>query len=148
MTLIKYCFASIILLGAFGLTGCKNDPATLSETEQQLMALQNNGKNWIIGSNVVLKDGVDVSDRFSGFKLSIGNKTYTTENGINPVWPASGTWDFQDNNPQLLVRDDGVVMNANLVSGNLTLTFVADAVPTGGRTTSVSGEYQFNFVSE
>lgn len=147
MTLIRYCLASVIFLSALNLTGCKKDSG-LSETEQQLIALQNDGKNWILGSNRVFKDGVDVTDRFSDFKLSIGNKTYTTQNGIIPVWAPSGTWGFQDNNPQRLLRDDGVVINVSLVSGNLTLTFVADAVPSGGRKRSVSGEYQFQLVSE
>ncbi|MCB0489847.1 MAG: hypothetical protein R2820_12230 [Cyclobacteriaceae bacterium] len=147
MIVVRYCLVSVIILGAFSLIGCKKDSG-LSETEQQLIALQNDGKNWILGSNRILKDGVDVTDRFLGFKLSIGNKTYTTQNGIIPVWAPSGTWDFQDDNPQLLLRDDGVVINVSLVSGNLTLTFVADAVPFGGRKRSVSGEYQFQLVSE
>lgn len=147
MTLIRYCLVSVIFYGALSLSGC-NDDSSLSETEQQLIALQNNGKDWVSGSNGILKDGIDVTDRFSGFRLTIGNKTYTTENGIGPVWPASGTWDFQDNNPQLILRDDGVVINVTIVSGDLTLTFVGGAVPIGGRKTSVSGEYQFNLVSE
>ncbi|MEQ9412391.1 MAG: hypothetical protein RIF39_01100 [Cyclobacteriaceae bacterium] len=148
MNLIKYCLVSVVFLSALSITGCKDDEPSISETEQQLIALQNNGKNWIIGSDRILKDGIDVTDRFSGFKLSIGNKTYTTENGISPVWPSSGTWEFHSNNPQLLLRDDGVLISVSITSNKLTLTFAAEAVPIGGRKSSVAGEYLFNLVSE
>ena len=147
---LKYILYIIGLGALIYLSGCKDDSseAAPSETDQQLTTLMNNGTNWILSSSGVKKDGYDVTDQFTGFTLNIGNKTYATTNGLSPVWPEMGTWDFQDNNPGIITRDDGAIIIVSVSSGNLTLTFTADAVPTGGRVKSVSGEYQFNLVSQ
>lgn len=147
---LKYILYILGLGALIYLSGCKDDSsdAAPSETDQQLTTLINNGTNWVLGNNGVTKDGYDVTSQFSGFNLNIGNKTYSTTNGLSPVWPEMGTWDFQDNNPGLILRDDGVLVTVSASTSNLTLTFTADAVPTGGRVESVSGEYQFHLVSE
>ncbi len=139
---------SILLLSSFiTLIGCKDDsdPAP-TELDLQLTALQNGGSNWVLGVDGVLKDGFDVSNQFSGFKLTIGAFTFTTKNSLSGAWPASGTWEFQDDNPNQVLRSDGVLMAVNLSGDNLTLTFQGSA--TGGRINSVDGEYQFRLVSE
>ncbi|QSE99253.1 hypothetical protein [Fulvivirga lutea] len=146
---IKYSILAIVFIWVATFTSCKDDSeSTPSETDQQLITLQNNGTNWVLGSDGVTKDGFDVTSQFAGFKLNIGNKTYTTENGLSPVWEPSGNWDFIDNNPSLILRDGDTQIVVSVTSNALTLTFTADAVPTGGRVESVSGEYQFHLVSE
>ncbi|WP_221412605.1 hypothetical protein, partial [Fulvivirga lutimaris] len=128
---------------------CKDDSEpTPSEIDEQLTALMNDGSKWVLSNDGVTKDGFDVTSQFEGFKLTIGNKTYITENGLSPVWGTSGFWDFQNDNPNLILRDGDTSISISLSGGNLTMTFMADGAPTGGRTASVSGEYQFHLVGE
>lgn len=141
---------SILLLGLFiTFSSCKDDDSdsTPSELDLQLTALQNGGSNWVLGSGGVLKDGFDVSDQFTGFRLNIGAFTFTTQNSLSGAWPASGTWEFQNDNPNQVLRSDGVLMTVDLSGSNLTLTFNGTG-SSGGRTESVDGEYQFRLVSE
>jgi len=138
----------LIILISFMLTlGCKEKNPT--PTELQLTFLQNGGLGWVLGSNGVIKDGLDVTSQFTGFKLQINGNKYTTQNGLIPVWQPTGMWEFQSNDPALMLRDDGVLMT--VVKNNtteMTMYFTADGVPTGGRIGSVSGQYEFHLVSE
>ncbi|MTI37908.1 hypothetical protein [Fulvivirga lutimaris] len=149
MTILKYISLSVVLISLLTIVSCKDDtePAP-SEIEEQLTALMNGNSKWTLGNDGVTKDGFDVTSQFAGFKLTIGNKTYATENGLSPVWEVSGNWDFENENRNQIIRDGDTSINVSLTNGNLVLTFTAGAVPTGGRTESVSGEYQFNLVSE
>jgi len=150
MKLLKYNITALFLVGIMVLTGCKDDPTepTVSELEQQLAALMNGGKSWVAGSSGIIKDGFDVTDQFTDFKLTVGNKTYNVANGLSHVWPTSGTWDFQNNNPNLILRDGATGIAVAFSGATLTLSFTADGSASGGKVRSVSGEYQFNLVSE
>lgn len=149
MTTIKYIFSLLLFIGLVGLTGCrkKSDDPGPTALDLRLEELMNGGSNWVVGSSGVTKDGLDVTDQFAGFKLTIGNKTYSTVNGLSPVWEPTGTWDFQGDNPDLIVRDGSTQVTVNLSTSALTLIFTAAGVP-GGRVKSVSGEYQFHLVNE
>ncbi|MEQ8475281.1 hypothetical protein [Fulvivirga sp.] len=149
MTILKYISLSVLLIGLLTIASCKDDsdPAP-SAIEEQLTALLNGGSNWVLSNDGVTKDGFDVTGQFTGFKLTIGNKTYTTENGLSPVWETSGIWDFQNDNPNLVLRDGDTSITLSLSGGNLTMTFMADGASTGGRTKSISGEYEFHLVGE
>ncbi|HNP19225.1 MAG TPA: hypothetical protein PKL31_12370 [Fulvivirga sp.] len=149
MKILKYSLLTFLVVWVATFTSCKDDSdPTVSETDQQLTAIMNNGSNWVLSSGGVMKDDFDVTDQFVGFKLTIGNKTYSTVNGLSPVWEASGTWDFINNNPNQILRDGDTEITVNLSTSALTLTFSADAVRNGGRVEAVSGEYQFHFISE
>ncbi|MEQ9167600.1 MAG: hypothetical protein RLO12_15180 [Fulvivirga sp.] len=149
MTILKYISLSVVLIGLLTIVSCKDDSEpTPSEIEEQLTALMNDGSKWVLSNDGVTKDGFDVTSQFAGFKLTIGNKTYATENGLSPVWETSGIWDFQNDNPNLILRDGDTSITISLSGGNLTMTFMADGASTGGRTQSVSGEYQFHLVGE
>lgn len=151
MTVIKYTFTITLLIALLTLTGCKDegvDPEVAALNEQ-LVVLMNGGKSWVIGTaGSVAKDNVDVSSQFAGFKLTVGNKTYTTQNSLSHVWRTSGTWGFQGNNPDLILKDGSVEVSVSHLNSNLTLTFTAPGNSVGGRVNSVSGEYVFHLVSE
>jgi hypothetical protein len=145
----KNTFLLLLLTACLFFSGCGEDPidpavAALNARQDELM---NEGSAWAFGATGrVIKDDFDVTNQFTGFKLTIGNKTYTTQNSLTHVWKTSGTWDFQNGNRDKIVRDDGVVMTVTLAGDNMTLTFTAAGK--AGRATSISGEYEFQLVAE
>jgi hypothetical protein len=150
MTFIKHTLTIALVFALLVFTGCKDndvDP-TAAALNEQLNALMNGGSSWVLGSTgSVTKDGVDVSSQFAGFKLTIGNKTYTTQNSLRHVWNASGTWGFPGDNPDLILKDGSVEVSVSHSDSSLTLTFTAGNSE-GGRLNSVSGEYVFHLISE
>lgn len=151
MKVINYTFTIILLIASLSFTGCKEegvDPK-VAVLNERLDVLMNGGKPWVLGTaGSVMKDNVDVSNQFAGFKLTIGNKTYTTQNSLSHVWKTNGTWDFQANNPDLIRRDGSVEISVNHLNSSLTLTFTAAGNSGGGRVNSVSGQYVFQLTSE
>lgn len=146
---LTYIFSIIFIISALSIAGCKSesdDPAP-TDTELRLAELQNNGLSWVVLNGGVTKDGFDVSDQFSGFKLTIGEFTFTTENSLSGAWPTSGTWEFVNENPNQILRSDGIQMIVDYSASGLTLTFTGSG-SSGGRIESVDGEYQFRLVSE
>lgn len=152
MTVTKYTFAAFLLIASLVFTRCKDegvDPK-VAVLDEQLSVLMNSGSSWVLGTTgSVMKDNVDVSSQFAGFKLTIGNKTYTTQNSLNHVWKSSGTWNFKGDNPAQIIKDGSVEISVNHANNSLTLTFTtAGKSEGGGRLNSVSGEYVFRLVSE
>ena len=132
-----------LLIATFSL-GCGDrgvDPGEPTALEIQLELLKNNNKSWSTTSGSVIKDGYDVSSQFSGFALKVDNFTYTTTNGLDSAWPRSGTWEFSNNNPNKIIRDDGVLMDINLLNNELALTFNVSGI--NGRVKGIDGEYTF-----
>jgi hypothetical protein len=151
MKKIVYTFIIFIsMLGIMVLTSCPGtDPPDPDPEpkEEQLLALMNNGSSRVLASGGVVKDGYDVTDQFTGFKLAIGKYTYSTQNSLAGAWPASGTWEFNNGQINSIKRDDDVVISLALNGSNLTLTFTALAPP-GGRIEGLAGDYTFNLKSE
>ena len=145
MKKIKYAQHMFLVLIITVLTGCPKDE--LSPQDEQLIALKNNGKAWVLAANGVDKDGYDVTDQFTGFKLSIGDYTYSTQNSLITAWAASGTWEFNGENLNSVLRDDGVVISLTNSEASLTISFAVSA-PTGGRVESLTGDYTFYLKSE
>lgn len=135
----------ISVLGIMVLTSCPGPGPT--EIEEQLKALRNNGSPWVLASGGVVKDGYDVSDQFTGFKLTIGEYTYSAQNSLASAWPALGTWEFNNDQINSILRDDVVVIGVALDGSSLILTYTVSIIP-GGRIAGVSGDYIFNLVSE
>jgi hypothetical protein len=151
MKVINYTFTIILLVASLSFTGCKEEGVDPNDAilNEQLVVLMNGNNSWVLGTaGSVMKDNVDVSDQFAGFKLTLGNKTYTTQNSLSHVWKTSGTWDFQGNNPDLIRRDGNTEVSVSHVNNTLTLTFTAPGNPEGGRLNSVSGKYVFLLVGE
>lgn len=150
MNIIKYTATSFLLIAILVFAGCDEgtDPK-VAALNKQLTALMNGGNAWVLGTNgSVTKDDVDVTSQFSGFKLILGKRTYTTQNSLSHVWKSTGTWDFQEDNPNLILRDGSVQVSINHLDSSLTLRFTAAGKSSGGRVNSVSGEYVFQLVSE
>ncbi|HYG04505.1 MAG TPA: hypothetical protein VD927_18790 [Chryseosolibacter sp.] len=150
MTTIKYIIMALISASLLASSGCSEDsvdPKTKALNDQ-LHLLMNQGKAWVVGgTGSVEKDGYDVSNQFAAFRLTIGNKTYVTENALNNVWKTNGSWDFHEANPQQFIREDDVLVTVAISDNKLILTF-SGAGTTSGRTNSIPGEYSFELVSE
>lgn len=132
-------YALSILIFCLALSSCKNDDS--NPEEEKLRELS---ASWRV--DTVINDGQDVSNQYTGFVLSVeGTKTYSTLNGGNP-WPAQGTFDFVNNNLDLIRRDDGVdVTIANLTATELSLTFNISTVRgTANGAEGITGAFTFN----
>jgi len=141
---MKNQYISIITIICLALiSGCKSESADPTPQDNQKTLLINNGVSWVPGS--VSKDGLDVTDQFSGFKLTVGDFTYTTVNALPSAWPASGTWSFANDSGTLVDRNDGVQITAAVTTSSLQLTFSVTGIG-GGRTKGVDGEYVFNLI--
>jgi hypothetical protein len=151
----KLVYPIFLIASVFGvliLSNCSDsddddgdDP--VDKLEVQLNKLKNDGTPWVLGAGGVEKDGYDVTDQFTGFKLSIGAYTYQTQNSLASAWHASGTWAFSNNQIELIERDDGILIQVYISGNNLVLSF---DTPTGegGRIKDVPGSYTFNLQSE
>ena len=124
-------------------TGCKKNEET--PLTQQLKLLKNGGSSWVVSS--VIKDTYDVTDQFVGFTISFDDTSYTTTNSLNTAWLATGTWAFQDNNPDLILREDGTSISVSTANNQLVLSFFSSG-PIGGRVEGVSGDYVFTLISQ
>ncbi len=144
--IVTVAVLSISLTGCPGDTGSDPDPDT-DLLEEQKNALKNNGTSWVLASGGVVKDGYEVTDQFTEFKLTIGEFTYNTENSIASAWPASGNWEFNNDQGTSVLRDDGVAIGVGLSGTNLTLNFSV-TITSGGRIDGLSGDYIFNLMSE
>lgn len=142
---MKNQYISILFIACLALiSGCKSESADPTPQDNQKTLLINNGLSWVPGT--VTKDGLDVTEQFAGFKLAIGDFTYTTTNALASAWPASGTWSFANEAGTLVNRSDGVQINVQVSTSSLKLTFSVSGLGTGGRTKGVDGEYVFNLI--
>lgn len=87
-----------------------------------------------------------VNGAFDGFEITIvKEKTFTTENGNAPIWPAASAFTLQKGSVATgfdLLRSDGVEVEvAELTDEKLVLKFRYISI--GGRSSSVTGDYIF-----
>ena len=144
----KIVYTLIVFVSVFSLvvfSGCPGPGP--NKFEERLNELRNNQVPWVLASGGVEKDGYDVSDQFSGFKLTIGEYTYKAQNSLATAWSASGNWEFYNDRIDLIRRDDGVLIQVSLNGSNLILSFDTSA-DAGGRIMDVPGNYTFNLTSE
>ena len=84
-------------------------------------------------------DGVDQTATYKGLALSFSASGYTSTNG-GAVWPANGTWSFNNTDGTSLKRDDGLVITVAVTDTSLTLSYQwAQTTLGGGREASVKG---------
>ena len=143
---MKNQYISILLLVCLSfISGCKSESSDPTPQDNQKTLLMNNGLSWTLGT--VTKDGLDVTDQFTGFKLTVGDFTYTTVNALPSAWPASGTWSFANEAGTLVDRNDSVQIAVTVTTTSLQLTFSVTGLGDGGRIKGVNGQYVFNLVA-
>lgn len=132
--------AMLLVIISLAYTACDgNDPDPKDNVLKQLTG------SWHISRVTV--DGMDHTDLFDDFNLVIGTRQFSATNG-EPVWPASGTWSFADDQANTFTRDDGIVVTIGSVSNaRLSLSLMWTKTTIGaGRARSVSGAHVFEFV--
>lgn len=135
MKILKYV-TTMVILAMIALIGCKNE-VTITPTEQaQQDLIESLQGTW--SAQEVRKENTVISD-FNDFRLTINDKSYSTENG-SPVWPSSGSFDFENvETANEFVRQDGRLFTASVNNGVLTITIVYQEETTRGE----YGTYEF-----
>lgn len=129
----------LLLMASLAQTACDgNDPDLKADALKQLTG------SWQVRQ--VRVDGMDRTDLFDDFSLVIAQRQFSATNG-EPVWPASGTWAFADDQGKTFTRDDGVVVTIeSLGNTSLVLSLTWTKTTLGaGRERSVSGVHVFEF---
>ena len=93
-------------------------------------------------------DGKDVTASFPGLVVTIAkNNTIAVQNAMPPMWKATSSFTLLESGSDFLLnRDDGLIINFSEVNETkLVLTFLYDADAMGGRTSSVTGGFTFEF---
>ncbi len=140
-----------VSLSIFMSCGKDDGPGVVDPLVGQAELLQ---RSWTVNhSDVRYDQGVpDVS--WEGFSLTITNasteggsyQTSGVPDGFASVWPATGTWTFNNTTGSEMLRDGTVVMSViNLSESTATLAF--NIASTGGRTAGIAGAWQFTFIS-
>jgi hypothetical protein len=136
--ILSFCTLLVVLIPS-----CKDEP-----TEKEIF-IKDISKTWTPSTTGIVFKGQPVNGVFNSFSLTFGKgQTYTTTDGQNPVWRASGKYTVQNATNSVgfeILRDDGVIVTVDqLTDTKLVLKFDY----TGGRSRSVSGGYIFDLVSQ
>lgn len=102
------------------------------------------GSAWNMLSVTV--NGVDKTSLYAGLKITFTSSTYTSVTG-GAVWPASGTWDFTNEDGVTIERNDGAMISVvEITETNLVLSMLwTKTTLGGGREKSVEGQHVFTF---
>lgn len=102
--LLKSLMLGIILLTT---TSCKGGGDDTPQKTPQEIAQEVMEATWSLenGGSITL-DGSNVSNRYEGFTLRIGNKTYTTTNA-GELFPATGTWNWVGTSDNQVTTESG-----------------------------------------
>ncbi len=122
------------------IAGCKNDDEPTAQERITLMLTS--AEAW--QNPEVTVDGVDYSDLYKDFSITFNESAYTTVGGA-PVWAASGTWKFLNEEATLLKLDDTREVEINSISDDiLELSFQwNENTFEPGRVNSVKGKQKF-----
>ena len=134
---------SIICLFSLLFYTCKSvDPEeTIDPLDIQANLL--NGTWKLKDASSAIKDG-NVESTFSSLQLilygstKIGGNYSTTNSADINVWPNTGSWQFNNEDPNKLLRSDSVLISISLTDSTLTSSFVVS----GG---IKAGNWVFNF---
>lgn len=131
----------LLLMGVLKITSCGDDPISESERVASLLTAH----TWKVFS--VMVDNVSQSNLYTNFAITFTATGFTTTNG-EPVWPASGTWTFKNENTKIITRGDGIEMKLSEINeATLKLELTWNKTTIGsGRISSIAGVHVFSLV--
>src|SRR5689334_15702492 len=131
--------ALILVLCILYLSCSKHSPAPQTPAQKATALLT--ASAWTMQSLTI--DGASDDTFFKGLAITFTGSDFSAQNG-EPVWPASGTWDFTDTNATSIKRDDGIVVSIdNLSKTDMQLSLEWTQTTTGGRVGSIAGKHVF-----
>lgn len=135
--LIAFC---LCILENCGSSSSPPPPPTAAEKATTLMV----ASPWSMKSLTI--DGVADDTFFKGLQITFTKTGFTAVNG-DPVWPATGTWNFTDANATAIKRSDDLTVQLDvLTESSMQLSLVwTSTTTTGGRPNSVAGKHIFIF---
>ena len=135
----------IILATLLHISGCGgggNTTPTLSPTDA-VKAKLTAVSSWKIQSATV--DGVDQTAVYKNLALAFTATGYTSTNG-GSVWPATGTWSFNNTDGTSVKRDDGLIITVDVTDTSLKLSYTwTKSTIGGGRIESIKGAQVVTF---
>ena len=145
---IRFSLIALTLIIGVLVSSCKKDPP-VTKTDEEIQIEKLTG-TWVLDTSEakpVTVDNNDPPQDWTGFTLTLGDKTYNANTGASlgsvEVWPSgSGTWAF-GTGVTSIVRDDGIVISVSVTDTTLELQF--DYLP-GGRVTGIEGNWIFKMV--
>jgi len=135
----------ILLIGIMGIySGCSGEDETPEPTAQEVATANLTSGPWRL--NTVTVDGNNQTSVYEGLTLSFTPNGYSTTNG-GIVWPASGTWTFQNEAATMIKRSDDVdITIQELTLERMRLSFFWDTTTfKSGRSFSIEGQHVFTF---
>jgi hypothetical protein len=140
LNLITPVVSLLLLISmVFAFSGCKTEEPGAEE-----VFLSKISGEWT--ATKISVDDVVLEGAFDGFKLSLtAEKKYLTANGNAPIWPVSGSFTLKQVTSIVgfnILRDDGVEISIKEFS-DTRLVLMFHYLSTGGRSSSVSGDYIF-----
>ncbi|HEY0742247.1 MAG TPA: hypothetical protein VGD40_12325 [Chryseosolibacter sp.] len=142
MKALTYILSLLIGISSVMLiSSCDGDD---SPTAQEAQLKKLTAKTWEVQS--VRIDGVDHTQLFQNMTLAISKSSFTTTNG-GQVWPASGTWEFADEQATTIIRGDNITITIEAAAeSELRLSLQWNETTFGpGRKKSISGMHVFSF---
>lgn len=141
-----YKLIAIVILSilVIQISGCKSkdDNPTPSATDA-VKAKLTAANPWNIQTATV--DGVDQTALYKGLTLTFTATGFTSTNG-GTVWPASGTWLFNNTEGTSIKRDDGLIIAIEVTDTTLKLSYtLANTTLGGGRVESLKGAQVLTF---
>jgi hypothetical protein len=143
MKTINLLFSLLIIVSLITFSNCGDTKKDPEPTEAEKTTKLLTAATWKLQSLTI--DGVSDDKFFKGLTITFSATGYTTTNG-DPIWPASGTWDYSDGptSARKIKRNDNVEVTIDeITASNLTLSLQWDKTTTGGRTSSIPGKHIF-----
>jgi hypothetical protein len=135
----------VILSLLMGITLFSSCDSSEDQPGPQDVYLQKLSSSWKVES--VKVDGVSITDPFVNMILTFKSEmTYSVTNAVDPIWPSSGTFTLVEGTGELfnIKRSDEVLLTVRELSETrLVMSFPYTSSIDGGRSKSVSGQFEF-----
>ena len=134
---------SMIVLLSISLSSCKDDE-TPQPSAKDIATEKLTAATWKMTKVTV--DGVDQTSVYKDLTLTFTNTNYSSTNG-KVIWPASGSWLFDNDQATSIKRNDGLVMSVeNLTDTALRLGLEWETTSIGtGRVLAIKAKHVFEF---
>ena len=142
MKVLRNILLLALVVGIVFIQSCDSESGP---SEEQLFLDKLKG-TWTLTTGHATLDGKDVTNSFPGMEISFAaDKNYTVTHPVSPIWPASGTFRLEKSGSSglfnIIRSDDILITVSDLAASTVTLKFQYTSA--GGRSKSVSGQYEF-----